>query len=367
MNHAITHVAIDDSARKLTVAVLEAGASDPSTFTVDNERSAVRKLVRRLRAKHGPGVVACYEAGPLGFELQRWLIEDGLPCRVAAPSKTPRRPGVRIKTDNRDAIKLVRLFRADELTWVRSPTLEEEAARDAVRYLASARQDVTRAWNRAGKFLLRHGRHYGLRGRTRRHEAWLREQSFDNPVLKDVLDMHVYEIDQAQSRLAHVEGYITALSGTEPYAERVRWLCCLRGISVVIAMVILTEIHGIERFSSPRQLMAFLGVVPSEYSTGETRRLGAITKAGSPHVRWALVQMAKALRHAPGRSRVIKARRANQPAAVVAIAERAELRGHVRYKRLRQRGKEANKVTVALAREQVGFIWAILMHRATTA
>lgn len=362
MDDGITHVAIDDSARRLVVAVLAVGQSEPKVVTIENERGAVRKFAKRVLAEHGARVRVCYEAGPLGFELWRWLEESGLPCQVAAPSMTPTQPGQRVKTDRRDARKLVRLFRAGQLTWVRVPTLDEEAARDLVRCLTCARGDVMRAWNRVGKFLLRHGKRWGGKGRTQECRAWLKAQEFETPLLNESLDLYRYAIDQAEARFKKIEERVVALAQGETYRERVGWLGCMRGISTCIAMVVLTEIHGIERFRHPRQLMAFLGLVPSEHSTGDRRRQGAITKTGSPHVRWALVQMAHALRSKPGGSKVIARRRVNQPTRVVAIAERAEVRGHDRYKKLMLRGKERNKITVALAREQVGFIWEILTN-----
>jgi len=362
VENTITHVAIDDSAKKLTVAMLPAGEAVPRLLTVENERGKVRRFAKRVLADSGGRVRACYEAGPLGFELWRWLEEDGIPCQVAAPSLTPRQPGQRVKTDKRDAKKLLGLFQAGQLTWIAVPTPEQEAARDLTRCLTTSRVDLLRAWNRVGKFLLRHGRRWTGKGHTVAHRTWLREQTFENPTLNDTLDLYRYALDQAETRFAKSEERVTALAGSERYSEKVAWLSCLRGVSVIVAMVVLTEVHGVERFKHPRQLMAFLGLVPSEHSTGDRRRQGGITKTGSPHVRWALVQMAKAMRTAPGRSKIIARRRMNQPVRVVAIAERAEARGHAVYKRLRNRGKEPNKVTIAIAREQVGFIWDILVN-----
>lgn len=360
VDHAITHIGIDDSARKLVIAILAPQAVEPVVFSIANERGAVRRFVKKTLKQTKGRVEACYEAGPLGFELQRWLEEEGMPCKVAAPSKTPRHSGAKIKTDCRDAKKLAGYLRSGNLTWVTPPSLEDEAARDVVRYLDAVRRDVARAWQRTGKFLLRHGRHFGGRERTQAHRRWLRQLQLEHPLLQQTFEMHLYAIDQSEARLKRSEDFLIELSGTERYAERVAWLSCFRGINAVIAMVILTELHGFERFKHPRQLMSFLGVVPTENSTGERRQLAPITKTGNSHVRWALVQMAKSLRHPPGRSRTIAARRKGQPTNVISIAERAELRGHEKYKRLRQRGKEWNKVTIALAREQVGFIWAVL-------
>lgn len=197
-----------------------------------------------------------------------------------------------MKTDARDSVKPVKLFRAGELSWVSPPTENEEAARDLVRCLLVARKDTIRAWNRVGKFLLRHGRRWDARGRTHQHRAWLRALAFEHPVLQATLDHYRYGADQAETRVGAVERQVVALSQAEAYRERVGWLTCMRGMNTLIAMVLLTELHGVERFRGPRQVAAFLGLVPSEYSTGEARRQGAITKAGSPHVRWALVQMA---------------------------------------------------------------------------
>jgi transposase len=353
-------VAIDDSARKLAIAVLEPGMEEPTLFTIDASREQVRRFSRRLIQRTKGVVQACYEAGPLGFELQRWLQEDGVDCKVAAPAQTPRRPGQRVKTDGRDARKLVRLFRAGELTWIRSPTIDDEIARDLVRYAATSRSDLLRAYNRLGKLLLRHGHHWRREARTKAHREWLRSLKFEQARLQQLFELEMHSIEQLEAHFAMAERSVAELAATDPYREKVGWLSCLRGINIHIAMVILTELHGFQRFTKPRHLMAFLGIVSSEYSTGDRQRQGAITKTGNSHVRWALVQMAHSLRHRPGASKVILARRLGQPPLIVSIAEKAEARGYSRFIRLRERGKEYNKIMVALAREQVGFIWSIL-------
>ena len=220
-------------------------------------------------------MVACYEAGVSGYDLYRQITALGVPCQVIAPALTPRRPGQRIKTDRRDAAKLVRLFRAGELTPIHVPDESEEAVRDLLRCRDDVRRDVLRWRHRVVKFLARHGRVYRAgRNWSQRHWRWIREQQFALPALQRTLDASLFALEQALARLADLDQEIVALADTAPYRTPVGWLRCFRGIDTLSAMILVAEIVDFQRFRGPRQLMAYLGLVPSEYSSGDRRAAG---------------------------------------------------------------------------------------------
>lgn len=337
----------------------------PAEWKVANEVRAIRRLAKKL-LREAPGKVhACYEAGPTGYALQRKLQETGVLCDVIAPSLIPVKPGERVKTDRRDARKLAELLRAGLLTEVHPPTEAEEAVRDLCRAREDAREDVTRCRQRLSKFLLRRGLRWttGKRAWTHAHRLWLRGLSFEEPAAQAAFDSYLVALEQNEQRLKVLEGQLEEQSLREPYREPVGWLRCIRGIDTVTAMTLVSELHGFARFQHPRQLMSYLGLTPSEDSSAQRTRRGAITKAGNGHVRRVLVESAWHARHRPGVSVSLRKRREGQPGWVIALADRAAQRLHGRYCRLRNRGKERNKVTVAVARELVGFVWAVLQHQ----
>lgn len=318
-------------------------------------------MVRRIE-REAPGQVrACYEAGPCGYALQRQITHAGeMSCMVVAPSLIPSKPGERIKTDRRDARKLAELFRAGLLTEVQPPSEADEAARDLCRAREDVREDLQRCRHRLSKMLLRRGiAHAGARNWSNAHRRWLKEQRFDSPVDQAIFDDYLLAIEQLETRHQELLKRIEHLSLEAPYAEPVAALRCFRGIDTITAMTIVTELHGFARFTSPRALMAYLGLVPSEHSSGETRRRGSITKAGNGHVRRALIEASWNYRYRPSIGS-LKKRRQGQPAAVIAIADRAMQRLHRRYQRLIAKGKPSPKAVVAVARELAGFIWAAL-------
>src|SRR5262245_36582512 len=235
-----------------------------------------------------------------------------------APALTPRRPGQRIKTDRRDAVKLVRLFRAGELTPIRVPNEAEEAVRDLVRCREDCRRDVLRWRHRLLKFLDRHGRLY-VTGRnwSQRHWTWIRNQHFDLPILQRTFEATLFALEQALARVAELDKEIAAVADKEPYRIPVGWLRCFRGIDTLSAMILLAEIVDFQRFNHPRELMGYLGLVPSEYSSGDTQRRGAITKAGNTHARRALVEAAWHYRHRPSVAGALRQRTEGQPPHVV--------------------------------------------------
>jgi transposase len=329
-----------------------------------NDAAAIRRWTRKL-VREAPGPVRiCYEAGPCGFALQRQILAVGpeLVCDVIAPALIPVRPGERIKTDRRDARRLVRLYRSGELTVVHPPTEAEEALRDLMRCREDAREDLLRARHRLGKFLLRHGRLYAGKAWSDKHTAWLSKLRWDQEPEAKTFDDYRLAIEQVSCRLREMDRSIELLSQKEPYQERVGWLRCFRGIDTVTAMTILAELHGFERFRHPRELMSYLGLVPSERSSGDRTRRGALTKAGNAHVRRVLIESSHHARHRPHIGYQLRRRRREQPAWVIAHADRAMKRLNARYWRLLSRGKPHNKAVAAVAREFVGFVWAVLQE-----
>jgi transposase len=280
---------------------------------------------------------------------------------VIAPALTPRRPGQRIKTDRRDAAKLVRLFRAGELTAIHVLDEAEEAVRDLVRCRDDVRRDVLRWRHRVLKLLARHGRTY-LAGRnwTQGHWRWIRAQHFDLPPLQRAFEATVFAVEQALARQAELDKELEALAQLAPYREPVGWLRCFRGLDTLSAIILLAEIVDFRRFRRPRELMAYLGLVPSEYSSGQTQRRGALTKAGNSHARRVLVEAAWHYRHRPSVGPALARRTQEQPADVVAQAWRAQQRLHRRYRHLVGHGKRPPVAAAAIARELVGFLWAAM-------
>ncbi|HTT40405.1 MAG TPA: IS110 family transposase [Burkholderiales bacterium] len=359
MEKGTTYVALDDSKRKIVAGILRAGDTEPVLREIPNEPTLIRRLFSRLK-REAP-VSACYEAGVSGYDLYRQLTALGVACQVMAPALTPRRPGQRIKTDRRDAGKLVRLFRAGELTPIHVPDEAEEAVRDLVRCRDDVRRDVLRWRHRLLKLLARHGRVY-LAGKhwTHPHWQWIRAQHFDLPALQRAFEATLFALEQALTRLAELDHELTAIAQRAPYQEPVGWLRCFRGIDTLSAMILLAEIVDFQRFHRPRQLMAYLGLVPSEYSSGDTQRRGTLTKAGNTHVRRALIEAAWHYRHRPMLSPALRARSQGQPPEVLTQAWRAQQRLHRRYRHLINHGKRPPVVVAAVARELVGFLWATM-------
>jgi transposase len=295
-------------------------------------------------------------SGGSGYDLYRQITAGGVTCQVIAPALTPRRPGQRIKTDRRDARKLVGLFRAGELTPIHVPDEAEEAVRDLVRCREAVRRDVVRWRHRLLKLLDRHGRLWVVeKNWTQRHWTWIRAQHFELAALPRAFEATVFALEQALARQAELDKEIEALAATVPYRDPVGWLRGFRGLGTLSAMVLLAEIVDFQRFRRPRELMAYLGLVPSEYSSGETQRRGALTKAGNTHARRVLVEAAWPYRHRPMVGHALASRSQGQPAAVVGQAWRAQQRLHRRYRHLVGHGKRPPVAVAAIARELVGF------------
>lgn len=360
MKHGTTYVGIDAHKKDLFMAMVVGDQTTPTTWTTPNEPRAVRRLVKKLEQEAPDAVHVFYEAGPCGYALQRQMTTARVRCDVVAPALIPRKPGERVKTDRRDARKLVELGRAGLLTAVRPPTPEDEAVRDLVRARDDAREDLQRCRHRLGKLLLRRGLHYAGRNWTRAHRAWVDALAWTQAAERAVVEDYVLAIDHTEARLLELDAHLATIAETEPYRERVGWLRCFRGIDTLTAMVILAELHDFRRFASAPALMAYLGLVPSEDSSGEKHRRGRITRTGNALVRRVLVEVAWHYHHRPGVGVALARRRTGQPGRVIAIADKAQQRLCRRFRTLVAAHKPAPKVVVAIARELAGFLWAAL-------
>ena len=347
-------VGLDVHARSVLASVLDAGSGELRTQSAP---AASEQTVAWLSGLPRPVRVA-YEAGPTGYGLARACAEAGIACTVAAPSKIPRAPGDRVKTDRRDAERLARLLRLGELVAVRVPDPDEEAARDLVRAREDARGDLMRARHRLSKLLLRHGLVYEGSAWTLAHDAWLRRQRFTSRALTLAFEESYGAVAQAKGRRDALDHAIAELAGEPPFAEVVGRLVCLRGVSTLTALALTVELGDWQRFR-PQSLGPFLGLVPSEDSSGERRRQGAITKTGNTHARRLLVEAAWHQRRPLLASAALERRRQGQPAAVRARADASARRLHQRWHALAGRGKRRTIVAVAVARELAGHCWAL--------
>jgi transposase len=357
-----TYVGLDVHKRTISVAMLRSDAYEPVTWQLANGPQAARRLVRQLRRRSEEPLRACYEAGPCGYNLQRELLELDVDCVVIAPSLIPRKPGDRVKTDRRDARKLAELHRGGLLTEVYAPTLEQEAARGLSRCREDATRDLKSARHRLGKFLDMRGLRWdgGKTHWTKSHLLWLNTLRFERETDQFVFDHYLSKVLVCAEQLASVTRAFEELAQEEPYAKPVGYLRCFHGIDTITALSLVVELFHIVRFRRPRELMAYLGLVPSEDSSGDRQRRGAITKTGNGHVRRLLIEAAHHSRTKVRISGPLRRRRCNQPDRVVALANRAHERLNKRFWHLTHRGKRPNTVVVAVARELVGFVWAAL-------
>ncbi len=366
MHEGTTVVGLDVHKRSIAVAIRRPGAREAQEERLPNEAAAVARWAKRWKRRSGGQLVCAYEAGACGYALQRQLEGLGIACHVVAPSLVPRKPGERIKTDRRDARKLAEYLAGGHLTAVHPPTPAQEAARDLCRAREDAKQDRMRSRHRLSKFLLRRGIAYtaGRKAWTQAHRAWLQRLSFDDPTEQAVFDDYRLAVAQIDARIESLARQIEALAHEPAYRRAVGALRCFRGIETHTALGLVTELHGIERFGRPRALMAFVGLVPSEASSGERQRRGAITKAGNGHARRLLIEAAWHARHKPGLPVALRKRREGQPPEIIALADVAQQRLHRRYWRLVQRGKPTTVAATAVARELAGFVWAALRTEA---
>ena len=362
----IRFIGLDVHADTIAAAVAEPDGEVRPLGMIPNRFESVRKMVAKL----GPvnQLKACYEAGPTGYVLYWQLTSLGVACDVIAPSLVPVKAGDRVKTDRRDAAKLARSYRAGDLTPVWVPDAAHEALRDLVRAREDARQDQVRARHRLGKFLLRHGWRPPedvKKNWTHKHMDWVKRQvRFEQAASQAAFLDYVHEVEHAADRLERIEKAIDdAIVAAPPEIQQVvQALQALRGVGKIVAVSVVAEVGSLSRFTKPSQLMAYAGMVSSEYSSGNHIQRGGITKTGNSHLRRMLVEAAWAYQHKPWIGGWLAKRQQGLDEETKAIAWKAQWRLCTRYKKLAARGKNKPQVVTAIGRELLGFIWAIAVR-----
>jgi transposase len=363
----IRFVGLDVHADTIAVAVAEEAGEVRSLGSIPNRLESVRKTIGKLAPVET--LKSCYEAGPTGYVLYWQLIQMGVACEVIAPSLIPKKAGDRVKTDRRDAEKLARCYRAGELTAVWVPDEAHEALRDLVRAREAAKKDQLRHRHRLGKFLLRHGKRPTDAGKawTQKYVNWIRiHVRFDQPALDATLAHYLEEVDHIAERIAKLEQAIDEAIAQAPPEIRavIEALQALRGVAQTTAATVVCELGSLTRFQSPRQLMGYSGLVSREHSSGKSIQRGAITKTGNAHLRRVLVEAAWTYQHRPNvQGRVLRRQKSMALSDEARrIAWKAQQRLHKRFTALAARGKNHNQIVTALARELLGFVWAIAVH-----
>lgn len=355
MSEGIAFVGLDVHQAQSVAAVLDAVSGE---LRVERLRGVPGDVVPVFLEGLGRPVRAVYEAGPTGFGLAREAVARGLDLRVIAPGSIPRAPGDRVKTDRRDAQRLVRLFAAGELSFSFVPSVEEECFRDLVRCIDDARKDLMRSRHRLSKFLLRRGLRFAGRAWTQPHQRWLGKLDFEDALSRAVFVDYCCAIDALVHRRGELIAVLEDAVASSPHAEAIARLRCFRGINTLTAAGLCAELGNFERFAKPGLLSGFLGIVPSEYSSSDKRIQGQITKAGPTHARRLLVEAAHHYRRRPRVGGELAARQAGQDPRVVQVAWRAQRRLHSRWAHLAgERGKPTGTVAVACARELAAFCW----------
>jgi transposase len=353
-------VGLDVHKVNIAVAVAEEGGGQPEDHgQIANDPSAIRKLMSRLGGT-GVHLRVAYEAGPTGYALQRQLTAMEIDCIVVAPSLIPKTPGDRVKTDRRDALKLARLHRSGDLTPVWIPDEAHEALRNLVRSRGDAKADELRAKHRLSKFLLRQGERtpVGVRSWSTKYDTWLNRITFAHPADQVVFEDYRVVVRAAVDRVQRLEVALLQCAETSAHVPMIAALQAFRGIRFLTAVTIVAEAGDLRRFTTARQFMSYVGVVPSEYSSGAAQHRGRITKTGNAHLRHVLGEAAHHARYAPALKGAVKQRQEGVPKEIVDLSWRAQQRLHLRYRHLSGRiGR--NKAITAVAREFAGFVWAL--------
>jgi transposase len=362
---AITlYLGLDVHKDSITIAIAQPGSKGEIRLfgTITNDVGRLEKALERIRKAHPDAhLELAYEAGPCGFVIARRLKQLNVPCLVAAPSLIPKLPGSPFKTDKRDACAIARLLRAGELTAVYVPEATDEAIRDLCRARTDAVDDHRRCRHRLKAFLLRHGyRYQGKANWSQPHMRYLRELVLPHPAMKAILEEYLQGIDAAHQRVQRIEASMLSLLQTWRLKPAVEALMAFRGFQLVAAMITVSELGDIHRFEHPRQLMTYLGLVPTESSSGPRQRQGAISRCGNAHQRWLLTECAEHYATAPKISKELSRRQEGQSDSVRALSWKAQNRLHLRFMKLLGRRLQRNKAKVAIARELCGFIWALL-------
>ena len=362
MREKLRFLGMDVHAETIAVAIAEPDGEVRSLGTIANREDSIRKFIKKLGSPEQ--LRACYEAGPTGFVLYWQLAQLGVECAVIAPTLVPKKPGDRVKTDRRDALKLASSHRSGDLTAVWVPDGASEALRDLVRQREAAKQDQLRARHRLTKFLLRTGQRppLGPKAWTERYMRWLAQVRYTQPAQEVTRLDCMNEVEHMSLRVKRLEEAILEVVKQAPQAmqELIRGLQALRGVAHISAVTIASELGNIStRFESARKLMGYCGVFPSEDSSGKRKRQGDITKCGNAHLRRSVVESAWCYRHLPRVGEKLRKRHEGVPPAITEIAWKAQNRLHKRYRKLSMAGKDQRKVMTAVARELLGFIWAI--------
>lgn len=322
-----------------------------------------KKVIETLvRLQEKGTVISCYESGCMGFTLQRALSANGISCLIAAVSKIPRKPGDRIKTDKRDARNLAKQLKCGEITAINIPTERDESVRDFIRARKDVKDDLKKTKQRLLKFILRIGFRYdGVKYWTDSHRKWLKELTFQQIMQKETFDSYYYHILELEDRVREMEIRIQEISQSGAYHERVNYLRCLKGIDHLTALSFLVEIGDFRRFKTAEAFMAYLGLVPSEHSSGGKRFQGSITKTGNSHLRRLLIESAWHYRHRTSAGKRLSARRKGEPAEVIAYSDRAMKRLQKKFGKFQYRNKPNQVAVTAVARELSGFVWGLMV------
>jgi len=360
MGKSITYVGLDVHKKTIAVAFADEGDSEVRSYgVIDSDLSSLDKIVRKLVSR-GVEPRFVYEAGPCGYGIYRHLKEQNIECMVAAPSLIPKKSGDRIKNDRRDAKKLARLYRSGELTGVHVPKSEDEAMRDLTRAREDSKTAERKARQQLNAFLLRHGLIYsGKSNWSLAHWRWISDIKMEHEAQQFTLQEYVDTARSCSERVERIIEKIRLLAGQWRFSPVVEAIQALRGVSLVVAATVVAEIGDLRRFDNPRKLMAYLGLIPSEHSTGEHTKRGGITKTGNGHARRMLTEAAWSYRMPARVSRRLRDRQQNLPEKVWKIAWKAQVRLCKRYQRLIARGKLSKVAITAIARELAAFMWAI--------
>ncbi|MHC4752979.1 MAG: IS110 family RNA-guided transposase [Planctomycetota bacterium] len=360
-DYSTKFIGLDVHKDSITIAIADGGRDGEVRLygAIENTTQAIDKIIRKILST-SVTLQFVYEAGPCGFGLYRHLKGNGFNCMVTAPSTIPKRAGVRLKNDNRDAITLARLLRAGELTAIYVPDPEDEAVRDLTRAREDSRIAERKARQRLNSFLLRNDFIFsGKRKWTKAHYNWLSDLKMPHRVQQVAFQEYLDAVNECSQRILRINEQIHQVSTEWRWAPTVKALQALRGISLLAAVITVAEIGDLSRFQHPKELMAFLGLVPSEHSSGNSIKRGGITKTGNSHARRICVESAWTYRYPARLTRYLLKRQEGLPANIRQIAWKAQLRLCTRFKKMRAREKPAQVVVVAIARELVAFIWAI--------
>lgn len=360
---SILYVGLDVHKNTITFAVFKDNKIEPFIVTTKrNDKTEIKKYFEKL--KQQGVIICCYEAGPSGFELYRFLTDLRIQCIVAAPSLLPKKPGGRIKNDKRDAKDLAKALRNNDITSVYIPKVKDEAVRDYIRMRGDFKIDLKRKKQQLLSFLLRHDRKYNNKGQywTQKHRKWIKAQEFTEIIYKDIVNEYYIAIIDLEDKIKRLDEKILEMSNKEEYVKNVSKLRCFKGIDTLTALSLVVEISDFRRFSKAEQIMGYLGLTPSEDSSGDKRRLGSITKCGNSYLRRLLIESSWHYRYYNNVSTRLSLRRRNQPSELIAYADKAGRRLNKKFHKLILHNKSPQVAVTAVARELSGFIWGMMTN-----